>query len=103
MRLCIIRHTIYDLKGYGLCRERHCLWAVPLLILDFAVLAAQTPGVPCGASGVFLFIYNFSSAHADFSVWALFFFVLRCAFVVSHGGLKKYTGRTGRGCHVAQV
>mgnify|MGYP006959866933 CR=1 FL=1 len=20
------------LKGYGLCRERHCLWAVPLLI-----------------------------------------------------------------------
>nr|DAR20740.1 MAG TPA: hypothetical protein [Caudoviricetes sp.] len=32
MRLCIIRHTIYDLKGYGLCRERHCLWAVPLLI-----------------------------------------------------------------------
>nr|DAQ70899.1 MAG TPA: hypothetical protein [Caudoviricetes sp.] len=34
MRLCIIRHTIYDLKGYGLCRERHCLWAVPLLILQ---------------------------------------------------------------------
>nr|DAU37470.1 MAG TPA: hypothetical protein [Caudoviricetes sp.] len=32
MRLCIIRHTIYDLKSYGLCRERHCLWAVPLLI-----------------------------------------------------------------------
>ena len=28
------------LKGYGLCRERHCLWAVPLLILDFAVSAA---------------------------------------------------------------
>nr|DAE13712.1 MAG TPA: hypothetical protein [Siphoviridae sp. ctQqU1] len=40
MRLCIIRHTIYDLKGCGLCRERHCLWAVPLLILDLAVLAA---------------------------------------------------------------
>nr|DAK85269.1 MAG TPA: hypothetical protein [Caudoviricetes sp.] len=44
-----------------------------------------------------MFIYNFSSAHADFSVWALFFFVLRLAFVVSPGGLKKYTGRKGRG------
>nr|DAS96071.1 MAG TPA: hypothetical protein [Caudoviricetes sp.] len=22
------------LKGHGLCRERHCLWAVPLLILQ---------------------------------------------------------------------
>nr|DAT48920.1 MAG TPA: hypothetical protein [Caudoviricetes sp.]DAY61326.1 MAG TPA: hypothetical protein [Caudoviricetes sp.] len=35
-----MRETPLDLKGYGLCRERHCLWAVPLLILDFAVLAA---------------------------------------------------------------
>nr|DAM50105.1 MAG TPA: hypothetical protein [Caudoviricetes sp.] len=96
MRLCIIRHTIYDLKGYGLCRERHCLWAVPLLILDFAVLAAQTPGVPCGASGVFLFIYNFSSAHADFSMWALFFFVLRCTFVVFRFLPMRYTGCTRR-------
>nr|DAV43671.1 MAG TPA: hypothetical protein [Caudoviricetes sp.] len=32
-----------------------------------------------------------------------YFFVLRCTFVVSHGGLKKYTGRKGRGCHVAQI
>nr|DAM25731.1 MAG TPA: hypothetical protein [Caudoviricetes sp.]DAT40084.1 MAG TPA: hypothetical protein [Caudoviricetes sp.] len=22
------------MKSYGLCRERHCLWAVPLLILQ---------------------------------------------------------------------
>lgn len=22
------------MRGYGLCRERHCLWAVPLLILQ---------------------------------------------------------------------
>nr|DAT71287.1 MAG TPA: hypothetical protein [Caudoviricetes sp.] len=29
----------------------------------------------------FLFICNFSSAHADFSVWALFLFVLRLTFV----------------------
>nr|DAY61328.1 MAG TPA: hypothetical protein [Caudoviricetes sp.] len=36
-------------------------------------------------------------------MWALFFFVLRCTFVVSSSGLKKYTGRKGRGCHVAQV
>nr|DAP39240.1 MAG TPA: hypothetical protein [Caudoviricetes sp.] len=35
-----MRETTLDLKGYGLCRERYCLWAVPLLILDFAVLAA---------------------------------------------------------------
>ena len=28
------------LKGYGLCRERHCLRAVPLLILDFVISAA---------------------------------------------------------------
>lgn len=27
-----MRETPLDLKGYGLCRERHCLWAVPLLI-----------------------------------------------------------------------
>nr|DAI35982.1 MAG TPA: hypothetical protein [Caudoviricetes sp.] len=31
------------------------------------------------------------------------FFVLRCTFVASPGGLKRYTGRKGRGCHVAQV
>nr|DAV00115.1 MAG TPA: hypothetical protein [Caudoviricetes sp.] len=29
-----MRETPLDLKGYGLCRERHCLWAVPLLILQ---------------------------------------------------------------------
>lgn len=57
MRLCIIRHTIYDLKGYGLCRERHCLWTVPLLILDFAVLAAQTPRCSVWSIGGF-FIFG---------------------------------------------
>nr|DAI47847.1 MAG TPA: hypothetical protein [Caudoviricetes sp.] len=31
------------------------------------------------------------------------FFALRCAFVVSPGGLKRYTGRKGRERHVAQV
>nr|DAR49217.1 MAG TPA: hypothetical protein [Caudoviricetes sp.] len=49
MRLCIIRHTIYDLKGCDLCRERHCLWAVPLLILQ------KTP-LLCRQSGGFCFI-----------------------------------------------
>lgn len=29
-----MRETPLDLKGSGLCRERHCLWAVPLLILQ---------------------------------------------------------------------
>nr|DAT78543.1 MAG TPA: hypothetical protein [Bacteriophage sp.] len=43
MRLCIIRHTIYDLKGSGLCRERHCLWAVPLLILRKNPLLFRSP------------------------------------------------------------
>nr|DAG21312.1 MAG TPA: hypothetical protein [Caudoviricetes sp.] len=38
-----MRETPLDLKGSGLCREWHCLWAVPLLILDFAALAAQNP------------------------------------------------------------
>nr|DAH60502.1 MAG TPA: hypothetical protein [Caudoviricetes sp.] len=35
-RLLTVRtmwETSLDLKGSGLCRERHCLWAVPLLIL----------------------------------------------------------------------
>nr|DAR57409.1 MAG TPA: hypothetical protein [Caudoviricetes sp.] len=46
---------------------------------------------------------KFLSAHTALCCVALFFFVLRCAFVVSHGGLKKYTGRKGRVHHVAQV
>ena len=29
-----MRETPLDLKGCVLCRERHCLWAVPLLILQ---------------------------------------------------------------------
>nr|DAH37967.1 MAG TPA: hypothetical protein [Caudoviricetes sp.] len=45
----------------------------------------------------YISIFISSSAHADFSVWALFFFVLRCAFVDSPSGLKRYTGRKGRG------
>lgn len=32
------------------------------------------------------------SAHADFSVWALFFFVLRCTFVVFQFLPMRYTG-----------
>nr|DAZ64096.1 MAG TPA: hypothetical protein [Caudoviricetes sp.] len=32
------------------------------------------------------------SAHADFSVWSLFFFVLRCTFVVSRFLPVRYTG-----------
>ena len=99
------------MKGSGLCRERHCLWEVPLLILDFAVFAAQAPGVPFGASGDFfankavklsifasfyISIFIFLSAHADFSVWALFFFVLRCSFVVFRFLPMHYTGCTRR-------
>nr|DAQ47817.1 MAG TPA: hypothetical protein [Caudoviricetes sp.] len=48
MRLCIIRHTIYDLKGYGLCRERHCLRAVPLLILQKNPLLFRSPAFHAG-------------------------------------------------------
>nr|DAT71764.1 MAG TPA: hypothetical protein [Caudoviricetes sp.] len=43
-----------------------------------------------------MFIYNFSSAHADFSVWALFFFVFRCTFVVFRFLSMQYTGCTRR-------
>nr|DAO93808.1 MAG TPA: hypothetical protein [Caudoviricetes sp.] len=49
-----------------------------------------------GKVGDFSFIYIFSSAHADFSVWALFFFVFRCAFVVLHFLPMRYTGCTRR-------
>ena len=31
------------MKGYGLCRERHRLWAVPLLILQQNPLLCQNP------------------------------------------------------------
>nr|DAH36010.1 MAG TPA: hypothetical protein [Caudoviricetes sp.] len=44
----------------------------------------------------YISIFISLSAHADFSVWALFFFVLRCTFVISPGGLNRYTGRKGR-------
>nr|DAE95526.1 MAG TPA: hypothetical protein [Caudoviricetes sp.] len=36
------------------------------------------------------------SVHADFSVWALFFFVLRCTFVVLHFLPMRYTESTRR-------
>jgi hypothetical protein len=39
---------IYDLKGCGLCRERNCLWAVPLLILQKNSPALPKPCVPRG-------------------------------------------------------
>nr|DAT37509.1 MAG TPA: hypothetical protein [Caudoviricetes sp.] len=48
MRLCIIRHTIYDLKCYGLCRERHFLWEVPLLILQKTPLLCRSPAFHAG-------------------------------------------------------
>lgn len=53
----IMRETPLDLKGYGFCRERYCLWAVPLLILDFAVLAAQYPRCSVWSIGRF-FIFG---------------------------------------------
>nr|DAI63880.1 MAG TPA: hypothetical protein [Caudoviricetes sp.] len=46
---------------------------------------------------------KYLDAHTALCCVGAFLFVLRCAFVVSPGGLKKYTGRKGRGCHVAQV
>nr|DAM22566.1 MAG TPA: hypothetical protein [Caudoviricetes sp.] len=62
MRLCIIRHTIYDLKGSGLCREWHCLWAVPLLILQKNPLLCRRPalhaGYFVGKVGDFCFIHT---------------------------------------------
>nr|DAG73283.1 MAG TPA: hypothetical protein [Caudoviricetes sp.] len=39
----IMRETPLDLKGCGLCRERHCLWAVPLLILQKNPLLCRSP------------------------------------------------------------
>nr|DAZ40193.1 MAG TPA: hypothetical protein [Caudoviricetes sp.] len=43
-----MRETPLDLKGYGICRERHCLWAFPLLILQKNSLALSKLCVPCG-------------------------------------------------------
>lgn len=54
------------MKGCGLCRERHCLWAVPLLILDFAVLAAKPPVFRVEHRG-FCYFLSFSSFSFSFS------------------------------------
>nr|DAN21366.1 MAG TPA_asm: hypothetical protein [Bacteriophage sp.] len=46
------------MKGYGLCRERHCLWAVPLLILDFTIFSlfnAENPRCSVWSIGGFYF------------------------------------------------
>nr|DAV47007.1 MAG TPA: hypothetical protein [Caudoviricetes sp.] len=57
-----MRETPLDLKGYGLCRERHCLWAVPLLILQKKSPALPKPcvsrGVLCRQSGGFFLFYS---------------------------------------------
>lgn len=55
------------MKGYGPCRERYFLWAVPLLILDFAVLAL------------------FNAENPRCSVWSIggYFFALQKAIVLS--------------------
>nr|DAE47453.1 MAG TPA: hypothetical protein [Caudoviricetes sp.] len=43
-----MRETPLDLKGSGLCRERHCLWAVPLLILQKNPLLCRSPACHAG-------------------------------------------------------
>jgi hypothetical protein len=109
-----MRETPLDLKGSGLCRERHRLWAVPLLILQKPLLfrsPAFHAGYFVGKAGDFfankaaklsilasfyISIFISLSAHAAFSVWALFFFVLRCAFVVLRFFPMRYTGCTRR-------
>lgn len=56
------------MKGYGLCRERHLLWAVPLLILDFAILAlfnAKNPVFRLEHRGIFCLFEIFPQRPRD--------------------------------------
>lgn len=75
-------------------------------LTKFSLPPAYSQCVPCGRRrkppvfrlehrGYCVYI-QFSSAHADFSVWVLFFFVLRCTFVVFRFLPIQYTGCTRR-------